>query len=235
MEEIQGMAGEGNTVPVYKEVLGDTETPVSAYLKARRRDPYSFLFESVVGGEKIARYSFLGVAPFMIFRSRGHRITVENRVRGETRSWEGDPIPELRALVRRYRSVHLKGLPRFTGGAVGYVSYDAIRLVEEIPDTARDDLGLDEIVFLFFDTLIAFDNVRHRILLISNVLKDGGGDLKGRYDEARRRIEALEETLRSPADISLRRGRGRCVVTSNMEKWPGTSSRWCCPSGSRRR
>ncbi len=218
LEEVQEMVGGDNAIPVYKEILGDTETPVSAYLKARRRDPYSFLFESVVGGEKIARYSFLGVAPFMIFRSRGRRITVEDRVREETRSWEGDPIAELRALVRRYRSVHLKGLPRFTGGAVGYVSYDAIRLVEEIPDTARDDLGLDEIVFLFFDTLVAFDNVRHRILLISNVLKDGGGDLRGRYEEAQRRIEALEEALRSPADISLRRGRGRCVVTSNVEK-----------------
>lgn len=219
LKEIREMGGEGNTIPVYKEILGDTETPVSAYLKVRGRDPYSFLFESVVGGEKIARYSFLGVSPFMIFRSRGRRITVEDRVRKQTRTFEGDPIAELRALVRRYRSVHLKGLPRFTGGAVGYVSYDAIRLVEDIPDTALDDLGLDEIVFLFFDTLIAFDNVRHRILLISNVSKDGDdGELKDRYDAARGRIESLEEALRSPVEVSLRPGTGRCVVTSNMEK-----------------
>jgi anthranilate synthase component 1 len=217
LEEIREMAGEGDTIPVYKEILGDTETPVSAYLKVRGRDPYAFLFESVVGGEKIARYSFLGVTPFMIFRSRGRRITVEDRVRKETRTFEGDPIAELRALTRRYRSVHIKGLPRFTGGAVGYVSYDAIRLVEAIPDATRDDLHLDEIVFLFFDTLIAFDNVRHRILLISNVLKEGGG-LQDRYDEARGRIEALEEALRFPVDVALRRGTGRCVVTSNMEK-----------------
>lgn len=219
LKEIREMGGEGNTIPVYKEILGDTETPVSAYLKVRRRDPYSFLFESVVGGEKIARYSFLGVAPFAIFRSRGRRITVEDRIRKETRTLEGDPIAELRALIRRHRSVHLKGLPRFTGGAVGYVSYDAIRLVEDIPDTTRDDLRLDEIVFLFFDTLIAFDNVRHRILLISNVSKDGDErGLKDRYDAARERIEALEAALRSPVDVALRPGGGGCAVTSNVEK-----------------
>lgn len=214
LQELENLTGEGNIVPIYREILGDTETPVSAYLKIRGGDPHAFLFESVVGGEKIARYSFLGVAPFMTFRSRGRRITIEDRIRRETRTFEGDPIAELRSLVGRYRSVHLKGLPRFTGGAVGYVSYDAIRLVENIPDTARDDLGLDEIVFSFYDTLIAFDNVRRRILLISNVAADGEGSLKDRYDAARRRIESLEEALRSPVSVALRQGRGQCEVRS---------------------
>ena len=219
LEEIEGMSGEGNTVPVYRELLGDTETPVSAYLKIRARDPYSFLFESVEGGEKIARYSFLGIAPFMIFRSRGHRITVEDRVRKETRSFDGDPIAELRTQIRRFRSVHLKGLPRFTGGAVGYVSYDAIRLNEDIPDTALDDLNLDEIFFLFFDTLMAFDNLKHRILLISNVLIDAEeGSLTERYDKALERIESLEEALGAPAEVSHRNGSVGCSLSSNMPK-----------------
>ncbi len=219
LEEIEGMSKEGNTVPVYRELLGDTETPVSAYLKIRARDPYSFLFESVEGGEKIARYSFLGIAPFMIFRSRGHRITVEDRVRKDTRSFDGDPIAELRTQIRRFRSVHLKGLPRFTGGAVGYVSYDAIRLSEDIPDSTLDDLNLDEIFFLFFDTLMAFDNLKHRILLISNVLIDAEeGSLAERYDKALERIESLEEALGGPTQVSTRNGSGGCRLSSNMAK-----------------
>ena len=213
------MPQEGNTVPIYKEVLGDTETPVSAYLKVRGADPYSFLLESVVGGEKIARYSFLAVRPFMVFRSRGHRITVEDRVRGEVKTSEGNPVAELRALIRRYRSVHVKGLPGFTGGAVGYVSYDAVRLIEDIPDTALDDLDLDEILFLFVDTLIAFDNVNHRILLISNVSRESDrAALERSYERARSRIESMEKALRSTVDASMKPGHGGCEVTSNIEK-----------------
>ena len=218
-EDFQELAGEGTVVPVYKEILADTETPVSAYLKIRAQDVHSFLFESVEGGEKIARYSFLGVSPFKIFRSRGREITLEDRIRKKTERWTGDPIAELKNLIGQYRSVHLKELPRFTGGAVGYLAYDGIRLVEEIPDETVNDLHLDDMAFLLFDTLLAFDNIRHKIILISNAYIDSkDSNLQECYDEAARKLKALERLLRQPADATLAQGSGRCKITSNVEK-----------------
>ena len=183
-------------VPISREILGDTETPVSAYLKLRQRSPYSFLFESVEGGENIGRFSFLGVEPFLAFRSWKSRIEVEDLNLGEVRVYEGSPIAELRRLLKKYRSAQLEGLPRFTGGAVGYVGYDAIRLVENIPDSTRDDRGLPDVVLLFYDTLLGFDNVRQKIHLISNV--HTSGDIEENYREAEARIDVLERTLRGP-------------------------------------
>jgi anthranilate synthase component 1 len=208
---------ESTIVPVYREVLVDTETPVSAYLKIRGRDRYSFLLESVEGGEKVARYSFLGVDPFLIFRSRGRSIDIEDRRRRTVERFEGDPIMELRRLTERYRSPHLKGLPRFTGGAVGYLAYDAVRLVEKIPDTGIDDLSVDDVVFMFFDTILAFDNIAHKGILISNVQTDGG-DLRAKYEGAVRKLDDLQWALRQPVDLSQRKGSGKIDVRSNTEK-----------------
>lgn len=206
-------------VPVYKEVLADTETPVSAYLKIRRQSAHSFLLESVEGGEKIARYSFLGVDPFLIFRSRGHAITIENPRTGAREERSGDPIQALRTLLRKYRSAHVEGLPRFSGGAVGYIGYDAIRLVEEIPEDTEDDLDLDDMVFLFFDTILAFDNIRRKLLLIANVQVGGEeGDLREKYEIARRRIEELHRLLIRPVDVLPERGNGHAQIVSNTEK-----------------
>ena len=158
LENVRGLADRGGLVPVSRKILADTETPVSAYLKIRSKSPYAFLFESVEGGEKIGRYSFLGVGPFLIFRSRGAEIQVEDLEKDEKKTFEGDPISEFRKLLKRFRSVHVDGLPRFTGGAVGYVGYDAIRLIEDIPDQTMDDLELDDILFLFFDIGISIKN-----------------------------------------------------------------------------
>ncbi len=210
---VRRLSDAGGLVPIFRDILGDTKTPVSAYLKIRSKSPLTFLLESVEGGEKIGRYSFLGIEPFLVFRSRGKHVRVEDLKRGEVKAFEGDPIVELRRLLAQYRSVHVKGLPPFTGGAVGYVGYDAIRLIEEIPDRTQDDLGLDDIVLLFFDTLLAFDNIRHKIHLISNVHTDG--DLKANYQEAADRITSLEEILKRPADIAPKRGTSACEVRSN--------------------
>ncbi len=210
---VRRLSDAGGLVPIFRDILGDTKTPVSAYLKIRSKSPLTFLLESVEGGEKIGRYSFLGIEPFLVFRSRGKHVRVEDLKRGEVKAFESDPIVELRRLLAQYRSVHVKGLPPFTGGAVGYVGYDAIRLIEEIPDHTQDDLGLDDIVLLFFDTLLAFDNIRHKIHLISNVHTDG--DLKANYQEAADRITSLEEILKRPADIAPKRGTSACEVRSN--------------------
>ena len=215
-DTVRSLADGRGLVPIFRDILGDTETPVSAYLKIRAKGGLSFLLESVEGGEKIGRYSFLGVDPFLIFRSRGREITVEDLRGGRTDSYSGDPIAELRKLLARYRSVHVEGLPRFTGGAVGYVGYDAVRLTEDIPDDTEDDLGLDDVVLLFFDSLLAFDNVQHVIHLIANVHTEG--DLEANYQEAGERIAFLEGVLRGPAVLAQKTGTDACEVRSNTPK-----------------
>lgn len=213
---VKNLANGFGLVPISKEVLADTETPVSAYLKIRSRAPYSFLFESVVGGEKIGRYSFLGVAPFLIFRSRGRQIAIEDVKAGTKRTFNGDPIAELRKLLAKYKAADVEGMPRFTGGAVGYVSYDAVRLMERIPESVEDDLNLDDVLLLFFDTLLVFDNVRHKIQLIANV--HTRGDLKANYQDAVLRLNNLADALHQTVDVSLESGSSSCEVTSNTSK-----------------
>ena len=203
-------------VPIAKELLADTETPVSAYLKIRAQSSYAFLFESVVGGEQIGRYSFLGVDPFLIFRSRGAKIAIEDASTGQVREFEGDPIAELRGLLARYRSQRVEGFPRFTGGAVGYVSYDAVRLIERIPKTVEDDLHMDDVLLMFFDSVLAFDNVTHKVHVMVNV--HTAGDLAANYAEAVERIDALIETLARPVDAAMKPGTSSCAVTSNTSK-----------------
>lgn len=203
-------------VPIAKELLADTETPVSAYLKIRAQSSYAFLFESVVGGEQIGRYSFLGVDPFLIFRSRGAKIAIEDAGTGQVREFEGDPIAELRGLLARYRSQRVEGFPRFTGGAVGYVSYDAVRLIERIPNTVEDDLHMDDVLLMFFDSVLAFDNVTHKVHVMVNV--HTAGDLAANYAEAVERIDALIETLARPVDAAMKPGTSSCAVTSNTSK-----------------
>ena len=117
-DTLRTLAQSGGLVPISKTILADTDTPVSAYLKVRQDSAFSFLFESVVGGEQIGRYSFLGVGPFRSFRSRGRQIEMVDLKTGAKESLEGDPIQKLRALLATYQSVPVGGLPRFTGGAV---------------------------------------------------------------------------------------------------------------------
>ena len=212
---VKKMAQGCGLVPISKEILADTETPVSAYLKIRARSsPYAFLFESVVGGEQIGRYSFLGVDPFLIFRSRGTKIAIENAA--TVRKFEGDPIAELRGLLQKYRSQHVEGFPRFTGGAVGYVSYDAVRLIERVPNTVEDDLLMDDLLLMFFDSVLAFDNVTHKVHVMGNV--HTAGDLAANYAEAVERIDALIQALAQPVDAAMKPGTSSCAVTSNTSK-----------------
>jgi anthranilate synthase component 1 len=221
LEEFAKLASQGNTVPVYAEILADTETPVSAYLKLRGESPHSFLFESIEGGERQARYSFLGAGPTALFRSTGTRISIEECSSGERREWEGDAIAALRDLMQQYQPVHVAGLPRFTGGAVGYLGYDGIRLVESLPDNCDDDLELEDMIFAVFETIVAFDNYRHTILLIANARPQG--DVAAAYKAAADRILGLETVLARPIPPSALAG-GRPEggtmkrVRSNMSK-----------------
>ncbi|MFQ5913991.1 MAG: anthranilate synthase component I [Nitrospinota bacterium] len=198
-EEFRKKARQGNLIPVYREILADLETPVSAFLKIAEGDN-AFLLESVEGGEKWARYCFLGADPSVLLRIKGRRITVERNGASETWETEEDPVEALNALMAEYRPVPVEGLPRFSGGAVGYLSYDMVRFFERLPETSTDDLGLPDAQFMITDALLVFDNVAQKIKVVANVhVKDNDGvALRSGYDDAVARIEGIIGRLNRP-------------------------------------
>jgi anthranilate synthase component 1 len=204
--EIQKLREHGNVIPVYKSVIADFLTPVSAYLKLEKDRKYAFLLESVEGGATLGRYSFLGCDPFLVCRySKGQ---------------PADFMTSLRATLKRYRSVTLPNLPPFTGGAVGYFGYDMVRTVEDIPDSTKDDLGVDDAVLMFYKTILAFDHLKHQIHIISNLLVDESrAPLDQQYHEAVEEIRRIERLLRTPIEMPLiPSGKEAVTVRSNIEK-----------------
>lgn len=172
------------------------ETPVSAFLKIDNRR-YSFLLESVEGGERIGRYSFIGTDPFLIFESQGNVIRLTEPRSGQIHTYESpDPFGELEKLVLRYQPVRIEGLPRFCGGAVGYLGYDMVRFFERLPEIALDEGEFPDCLFAFTDTLIAFDHLKHRMIIISNAFVEDDPDRS--FDEAIGRIEGIVSRLKSP-------------------------------------
>lgn len=199
-EEFGKLAQNGNLVPVFTELPADLDTPLSAFLRLRP-GPYAFLLESVEGGEKWARYSFLGSDPLMVFTAKGGRNSLRSSDGKTERLPGGSPLRALRGVLGRFHPVAVPGLPRFQGGAVGYLAYDAVRYVERLPRTVPDDLGLPEAVFLFTDSLLVFDNLRHRLLVIANahVEKTDPVSLDRAYDAAAVKIAMLLAKLGRPA------------------------------------
>lgn len=184
-------------LPVYKEILADMETPVSAFTKIGM-GRYAYLLESVEGGEKLGRYSFLSSSPALIFESKGREVilTLRAPVMRQVIKTE-DPLEELRKIMEKYKPVNVEGLPRFYGGAVGYIGYDMVRFIEDIPSTNPDDLDLPDCKFIFTDNLLIFDHIAHTIKVVSCVHLDREGrDLKTSYDEACSKIEDLIAELR---------------------------------------
>ncbi|HLZ10876.1 MAG TPA: anthranilate synthase component I [Chloroflexota bacterium] len=185
-------------VPVYRSILADLETPVSAYLKVAS-GPGSFLLESVEGGERLARYSFLGTDPYLVAElDRGQTRFVGGGV--ERRESFQNPLDVLRRELGRFQPVFVPGLPSFVGGAVGYLAYECARYFERLPAPEGPGLGVPEAIFLFVDTVLVFDHLRHRILVVSNVHLDEAGDAdRGQaYDQAVERIDRLVKRLRRP-------------------------------------
>ncbi len=216
-KEFLKLARSHNLIPVHREIFADMETPVSAYRKIG--GPDSFLLESVEGGERIARYSFLGGDPVLTFRSTGSDITVTEK--GRKRSYRGDPIKELEKIFLRYRPARLASLPRFHGGFVGYAGYDVVRFIEDLPAKHTDDLGLPDMCFLLADTLLAFDHIKRKIIVISNAIVDG--DPAASYDAAVRKIERLVKKIERPlvaSEIELEASPSSRVlrIKSNMTK-----------------
>ncbi|HID10882.1 MAG TPA: anthranilate synthase component I [Candidatus Latescibacteria bacterium] len=211
-KEFQRLAESGILVPVARGVLADTETPVSAYLKLRRGGLRAFLLESVEGGRHIARYSFLGTGPFLTFRSQGKRVVVEGPEGVE--EVEAEPLDVLRGLLRKYRAVRLTGLPRFVGGAVGFMSYDAVRLWERLPDE-REPV-CDDMFWMFFDRILAFDNVRRELVIVALAKPDLPA--KEAYQEALERTAEWERLLLRPVDPLPAPGRRSFSPESNMSR-----------------
>ncbi|MYA99751.1 anthranilate synthase component I [Candidatus Poribacteria bacterium] len=205
LEDFREAAKSGNTIPVYRSILADMETPVSAFYKLMP-DNYAFLLESVEGGENIARYSFLGSQPSMLFHSKGHQVTIEYLEKDETVSQEyEDPLAALEELMQSYQPVDVEGLPQFHGGAVGYMSYDMVRFVEELPDNTEDELQLPDCFFMIAETMLVFDHVNHQIKIVANAHIDG--DVDAAYADAVAKIEALVEKLTAAPDAHLRGNR----------------------------
>ncbi|MBI3697344.1 MAG: anthranilate synthase component I [Acidobacteria bacterium] len=202
-------ASRGNVVPVSKTVMADLETPVSAYMKLADGRPYSFLLESVEGGEKIGRYTFLGADPFLIVRAHGNRVEISSR--GNTTRKRGNVFEVLRELARQFHPVGREGLPPLSAGAVGYAGYDLVRLIEpRVPPFRKDDLKIPDAVFLFFSTLLAFDHVKHQIWIIANVRTDEWeGKLEKGYWRAVEDIAAIEKKLARPLPRQKPEGRER--------------------------
>jgi anthranilate synthase component 1 len=190
------LAAEGTVVPVIKRVMADLLTPVAAYLKIERLSPYSFLLESVEGGEKVARYSFLGFEPYTVVRCAGGKVFIKSES-GEEETAE-PMLAVLRRLTGKHIPVRLHDMPPFVGGAVGYLSYDAVRWFEKIPDNNPDDVGMDDAVMMFFSRVLVFDHVKHQIHLVANVFTEG--KTQGLQEEYRRAVDQLEEMEACLAD-----------------------------------
>jgi anthranilate synthase component 1 len=186
----------GRVVPLVRQLLADDLTPVSAFRRIAGDGP-SFLFESVVGGEKIGRYSFLGSGPFLRFQAWGRQIRISDPGGGTPPHEQSsdDPLATLEALVHRYQAVHLPGLPRFTGGAVGYAAYDAVRYVENLPHPPRDDRGLPDLDFSLYDRMAVFDHIRKTVLAVSLAVPSPGSHPAEWLDRALARLDGLVEQL----------------------------------------
>jgi len=221
-QEFQRLAKQGNLIPVYDVFSADLLTPVSAYLRIARGARFSFLLESVEGGEKIARYTFAGANPEEVFRYANGACVLENRDRIV---WEEkDPVTFLRAHMERYRPVRLPGLPPLIAGAIGYFSYDMVRLIERLPKRLRDEIGLFDAMLMFYHGLIAFDHVQHRLWIVRNVHTDGLGSLRSKYDAAVKGIESTRKLLEQPVaeekpNKSAKSARpGKIKIASNFAK-----------------
>ena len=209
-DEFRELARSHTVVPVYRRLTGDTLTPVTAFCKIQEGD-WSFLFESVVGGERIGRYSFLGAGPFKTFEASGTRTRTRDGNRPAVEADAADPLKVLEEMIAQYRAPHLAGLPRFCGGAVGYAGYDTVRYVEKLPNAPPDDRGIPDLCFGFYDRMVVFDHVAKTVLVVAHWIAargEGRGaseeDLLTAYRQTCARVDQLAERLqRGVADIQL--------------------------------
>lgn len=210
--EFVRLAKKGNLIPVYTEVLADTETPVSAFSKIAKDN--SFLLESVEKGENIGRYSFIGVNPYEIVYSIDDKVFLSDKIVGN------NPLKVLKKILSEYKPVKVEGLPIFHGGAVGYLGYDFVRHIENLPKVNPDDISIPDSKFLLTDTFLVFDHVKHKILIVSNAKINENPTAS--YDKAVKKIELIIEKLKRKSSLRPlelnRENSQNIVVYSNVEK-----------------
>jgi anthranilate synthase component I len=214
--EFLKLAADHTLVPVYRTLTADLETPVSAFLRLASNEPQSFLLESVEGGEKVGRYTFIGVRPYRTILSRGKAVTIQER--GKTKTLEGDIFAVLKDLLAGQKPAHVAGLPPFTAGAVGFFAYDVVRQLERLPEKAKDDLGVPDACLMFFDEVLAFDHVRKQIQLVVTAdlsrMKPAAA-----YKDAVTRLNSLEKRLARPLPKTKRTApKGKLAVSSHTDK-----------------
>ncbi len=190
------LAAKGNLIPVYREIMADLDTPVSAFKKIDD-GKYAFLLESIEGGEKWARYTFLGSNPSVVIRTIGNDVEIIED--GAARQLTcADPLGFVRDHLSRYQPVMIEGVPRFFGGAVGYLGYDMVRHFEELPAAKPAVIGAYDSYFVITDTILIFDNVSQKIKIVSNAHLDSGKTVEAAYAEAMAKIDALIRKLKTP-------------------------------------
>lgn len=207
----------GNLVPIFAEVSGDLDTPVSTFMKVDDKK-HSFLLESVEGGERWARHSFLGSEPRVVIRSKGDKAEVIEGGNRKSISGIADPTRLIREIMTRFRAVAVPGLPAFFGGAVGFLSYDVVRDFERLPDLGKPDPGFHDAAFMVTRDLVVFDNFSHKIQLVTTVDPAEARSVKEAYREGCQRLEQLKLRMDSPVAGNGRSGNGAEVsFSSNMD------------------
>lgn len=211
-KEFLNLTKQGNLIPVYKEILGDLETPVSAYFKIARKAKYSFLLESVEGEEKVARFSFLAKDPELVLQSKDGIVKVIRHASGkpsvQTAKVKDTPLSFIREILGQYKFVALSGLPRFCGGLVGYLSYDIVRFFEKLPHTTKDDLKLPDTYLVLAKDLIIFDHLNHKIKVISCAHIDSRSSTQRKLQEYQRSIARIDALVRALNKPLVEKGKG---------------------------
>ncbi|MCD4779396.1 MAG: anthranilate synthase component I [Candidatus Omnitrophica bacterium] len=210
-KEFLALTKKGNLIPVYKEILGDLETPVSAYYKLAAKTKFSFLLESVEGEEKIARYSFLASEPELVLKTKGLQASILRRkgrkFTKENISFNNNPLNLIRDIMSQYQFVPVKGLPRFCGGMVGFMSYDTVRFFERLPQKTEDDLKLPDNLFILAKNILIFDHLSHKIKIVKCVDIPGNStraDKMKIYDQAQAYFNDMRLILKKPLRMNKR-------------------------------
>jgi len=228
LKEFLKLSSKGNVIPVYKEINADLDTPVSAFLKIKKSD-FAFLFESVEGQEKIARYSFLGSNPSFVFKSKANHIEILYPKDKHIRRFvtRVTPLDEIKKIMKDFKAVTVSGLPRFYGGLVGFIGYDTVRFFERIPDKNPDDFKLPDCMFILTDTILIFDHVNHTIKIVNNIIlpKQSNRLPKTKkskiYYAAIKKIKAIESDFIKPVvekEAEDKRRSKKVSVPSNFTK-----------------
>ena len=221
LKDFERLAAKHSLVPVYRSLTADLETPVSAFLRLAADEPECFMLESVEGGERVGRYTFIGIRPYK--RIVAHGTAIEVTEGGKTASFEGDVFTLLKEALQGHQPARLPELPPFTAGAVGFFAYDVVRQIERLPSLAKDDLQMPDACLMFFDEVLAFDHVRKAILLIVTAdlsrTPKARHNAKAAYADAVARLNRLEKKLAQPLPKSKRSAaNGKLGVKASTKK-----------------